>query len=111
MFVLSEVDMEEDYLKAGKIAAEALKYGASLIKPGASWIKVADKIEKKIIDLGGGIAFPAQMSLNDVAAHFIPGLGEDILFKDEVICLDVGAHVNGSIADNACTIDLSGKHA
>ena len=54
--------MEEDYIKAGKIAAEALKYGAGLIKPGASWIEVADKIEKKIIDLGGGIAFPAQMS-------------------------------------------------
>lgn len=103
--------MEEDYLKAGKIAAKALKYGASLIKPGASWIEVADNIEKKIIDLGGGIAFPAQMSLNDVAAHFIPKLGEDILFKDEIICLDVGAHVNGAIADNACTIDLSGKHS
>ena len=40
--------MEEDYLKAGKIAAEALKYGASLIKPGASWIEIADKIEIKI---------------------------------------------------------------
>ena len=103
--------MEKDYLKAGKIAAEALKYGASLIKPGASWIEIADKIEKKIVDLGGGIAFPAQMSLNDVAAHFIPGLGEDIILKDEIICLDVGAHVNGAIADNACTIDLSGKHA
>ena len=38
-------NMEEDYIKAGKIAAEALKYGAGLIKPGASWIDVADKIE------------------------------------------------------------------
>ncbi len=104
------MENEQDYIKAGEIAAKALKYGAELIKPGASWIEVADKIEAKIHELGGEIAFPAQMSLNDVAAHFIPALGEDVVFKDEVVCLDVGVHINGFVGDNACTVDLSGKN-
>ena len=90
------MENEQDYIKAGEIAAKALKYGAELIKPGASWSEVADKIEAKIHELGGEIAFPAQMSLGDVAAHYIPALGEDVVFKDEVVCLDVGVHVNGA---------------
>jgi len=103
--------VEQDYIKAGEIAAKAREYGAGLIKPGASWIEVADKIEKKIIELGGGLAFPAQMSLNDVAAHQMPEFGGDVVFNDEVICLDVGVHVNGYVGDTACTIDLSGKNS
>lgn len=105
------MENEQDYIKAGEIAAKALKYGAELIKPGASWSEVADKIEAKIHELGGEIAFPAQMSLNDVAAHYIPVLGGDVVFKDEVVCLDVGVHVNGFVGDNACTVDLGGKNS
>ena len=100
---------EQDYIKAGEIAGKARKYGVSLIKGGASWIEVADKIEKKIKELGGELAFPAQMSLNDVAAHQMPS--EDIVFKDEVVCLDVGVHINGYVGDTACTVDLSGKNS
>lgn len=101
--------IEQDYIKAGEIAAKAREYGAGLIKPGANVVDVADKIEKKIIELGGELAFPAQMSLNDVAAHQMPE--EDVVFKDEVVCLDVGVCVNGYVGDTACTIDLSGKNS
>jgi methionyl aminopeptidase len=33
------------------------------------------------------------------------------VFKEQVVCLDVGVHVYGCIGDNACTVDLSGKNA
>ena len=99
--------MEEDYIKAGEIAGRARDYGASLIKPGVSMVEVADKVEEKIRELGGNIAFPAQMSVNDIAAHQMPMMGEDIIFKEgDLICLDVGAEYNGAIGDTARTIDL-----
>lgn len=98
------------YMKAGKIAAEALGYGKSLIKPGNSLFDTTRKIEDKIRELGGSLAFPVQMSCNDIAAHFCPELGDKIVFKDQVVCLDVGVHVNGCIGDTAATVDLSGSH-
>ncbi|MCK5107152.1 MAG: type II methionyl aminopeptidase [Nanoarchaeota archaeon] len=100
--------MEEDYIKAGQIAGKARDYGATLIKPGVSIIEVADKVESKIKELGGNIAFPTQMSINDVAAHQMPLMGQDMIFKEgDLVCLDVGAEYNGAIGDTATTVDLS----
>ncbi len=97
----------KDWIKAGEIAGEAREFGKTLIKPGVSHKEVTEKIETKIIELGGGIAFPAQMSLNDVAAHYTALLNKDIIFKEgDVVKLDVGVHVNGAIGDTALTVDL-----
>lgn len=104
-------ETEDKYIKAGKIAAEALQFGKSLIKPGILVVEVLDKIEEKIKELGGEIAFPAQISLNETAAHFCPLLGDETKFNDEVVKLDVGVHIDGYVADTALTVDLSGKHA
>ncbi len=100
----------EDWRKAGKIAAQALSYGATLIKPGASFLEVSDKIEEKIKELGGEMAFPAQMSMDHIAAHYCADPDEDTVFENQVVSLDVGVHVNGAIGDNAVTVDLSGKY-
>ena len=101
----------QKYIKAGKIAAQALQYGKSLIKPGTLVVEVLDKVEEKIKELGGGIAFPAQISLNETAAHSCPLLGDKTEFKDQVCKLDIGVHIEGYIADTALTVDLSGKYA
>ena len=104
-------DTIDKYVKAGKIASEAITYGKSLIKPGASILEVLDKVEQKIHDLGGKLAFPAQISLNEVAAHFCPNADDKILLNNQVVKLDVGVHIDGYIADTAITIDLSGKYS
>ena len=101
----------DKYIKAGKIAGEALQYGKSLIKIGTKVIDVLDKVEEKILELGGEIAFPAQISLNEAAAHSCSDLNDQtVLSEEHIIKLDVGAHVDGWIADNALTVDLSGKY-
>ncbi len=105
------VDNIDDWRRAGKIAAEALEYGRTLIKKGANVREICDKIDAKVISLGAKPAWPAQIALNHVAAHFTPDPDEDIILNDEVVCLDVGAHVNGAIGDNALSVDLSGKHS
>ena len=104
-------EIEEKYLKAGKIAAEALKFGKELVKPGVLVVEVLDKIEAKILELGGEIAFPAQISLNETAAHYCPLLGDETKFKDRLVKIDVGVHIDGHIADTALTVDLSGKYS
>ncbi|MBR9691401.1 type II methionyl aminopeptidase [Candidatus Woesearchaeota archaeon] len=100
----------EDYRKAGKIAAQALEFAKSLVKPGISLLEVCEKTEEKIKELGGELAFPVQISLNDTAAHFCPDADDNIILKDQIISIDIGVHINGFIGDNAATVDLSNKH-
>ena len=98
----------EKYRKAGKIAAEARDYGASLLKPGAKLLDIAEKVEKRIYELGGKPAFPVNISINHVAAHFSPKL-DDVeleIREGDVVKLDVGAHVDGYIADTALTVEV-----
>lgn len=99
-----------DLIKACKIAGKVRDYGASLIVPGARLLEVTEKVEKKIFELGGEIAFPAQISLNHVAAHNCPDSNDDIVFKDQVCKIDVGVQINGYIGDTARTVDLSGRY-
>ena len=100
----------ENYKKAGKIAAEALSFGKELIKKDAKVLDVCDKVEAKIKELGGDMAFPVQVSLNEAAAHYCPEADDETVLTDQVCCLDVGVHVDGRIGDNACSVDLSGSN-
>lgn len=107
-FLFFMVDNLDKWRRAGQIAAQAREYGRSLIKPGASLLEVSDKIEAKIKQLGAGMAFPAQISCDSIAAHYCAHPRDDIVFDKQVVCLDVGVEVDGCIGDTACTVDLSG---
>lgn len=101
----------QDFLKAGTLAKEVRTYGKSLIVKGASYNEVIAKIIKKISEVGAKPAFPPQIALDDVAAHFLPMPGSDIEFTDQVVKLDIGVSFNGAIGDTAVTVDLSGNNA
>lgn len=105
-----EQELIEKYKKAGKIAAEVLAYGKDLIKKDAKVLDVCNKVEAKIKELGAEPAFPAQISMNDIAAHYCPEDEDKTVFSDQLISLDVGVHVDGCIGDNACSVDLSGSN-
>jgi len=100
----------QDWEKAGKIASEAREFGRKLIKEGVSLLEVTEKIEDKIISLGGKLAFPTQFSLNEVAAHYNAVVNDKTVFGKDVVKLDLGACFNGAIGDTACTVDLSGEN-
>ena len=101
----------EKWKQAGHIAAQALEYGRLLIKPGAKIRDVCDAVDKKIIELGAKPAWPTQVGCDEIAAHQTPDPDDDAIFENQVICLDVGAHVDGFVGDNAVSVDLSGKYS
>ncbi len=105
-----EQSVKENYIKAGKISAEILEYGRSLIKKENSLLDVCNKIEEKIISLKAEPAFPAQISCNEIAAHFCPLKDDTIIFGEQLASLDIGVHVNGCIGDTALTVDLSNSY-
>jgi len=100
----------EKYKQAGSIAAEVLKYGSTLIKDNTLVVDIAEKVDKKIQELGAEPAFPVNISINDIAAHYHPTINDKTLIKrDDYVKLDVGVHVDGYIADTAITIRPVGK--
>ena len=100
-------EVYDKYKLAGKIAAEARDFGINLLKSDVKFLDVANNIESKIIEKGGGLAFPVNISINEIAAHYSPKHDDTItLNKDDVVKLDIGAHIDGYIADTAITVEI-----
>jgi len=97
------------YRKAGRIAGMAREFGATLIKEKVSLLEVANKVEAYIVEKGARPAFPVNIAINDVAAHFTPRHDDaDLVFqRGDLVKLDVGAHVEGYIGDTAMTVEVS----
>jgi len=92
-------------LQAGKIASQVSKFAKSIIKKDMPLLEIAEKIEEKIIELGGKSAFPTNLSINDIAAHYTPSHDDKILASG-LLKIDFGVHVDGWIADTAFSLDL-----
>jgi methionyl aminopeptidase len=102
-----EDEVFEKYKLAGSIAAKAREFGKELIKSGVSYLDIVNKIESKILNDGAGLAFPVNISINEIAAHFSPKHNDSLIFqKGDVVKLDIGAHIDGYIADTALTIEV-----
>ena len=80
----------EKYKLAGKIASNARDQGAKLVKEGISYLEVATKIESDISENGAGLAFPVNISINEIAAHFTPRHDDiSLVFKKGDVVLSV----------------------
>jgi len=81
------------------------------VKPGVKLEEVAEKVESYIRELGGQPAFPLNISINEVAAHRTPMIGDDEVIPEEsVVKVDIGVHFNGYIADTAVTLVFNDKY-
>ncbi|MBI1972661.1 type II methionyl aminopeptidase [Candidatus Woesearchaeota archaeon] len=102
--------MEQPWILSGKISSQAREYGKTLCVPGAKIVDIADKIEKKILELGGKPAFPVDVSLNTMAAHYAPFVDDPIVLqKGDLVKLDLGTHIDGYVTDTAVTIEVESE--
>jgi methionyl aminopeptidase len=98
--------------EAGKLARNALNFGKALIQDGASMLDVTESIENFVIEKNGELAFPTNLAINNVGAHWTPSTkSKEIFHTGDVVKLDVGVHIEGYIGDNALTVEIgSGKY-
>jgi len=101
---------EEEYnnLKtAGKIARRVREEVPALVREGVDALSIAQAVEDKIIQYGGRPAFPCNICIDSVAAHFTPTPIENIMIpKGALVKVDLGVECDGYIADTAITIGL-----
>jgi methionyl aminopeptidase len=98
----------EKYIEAGKVTAAARDYGEKIAKPGMTLLELAEKVEAYIYEHDAQPAFPVNLSVNEYAAHSTPQHNEETKLKEtDVLKIDVGAHVDGYVADTAVTVQFS----
>jgi len=98
------------YKKASDISKKCKEYGRKLAVPGANYLEISEKIEAKIQEMGGELAFPANISVNDVAAHYCAGEKDSNTLKEgDLLKLDIGVHIDGYIVDSAISIPIKTK--
>lgn len=102
-----EKSVIDKILKAGKIAQELRRYARSIVVKDKKLFEIADLIDKKISSLGAKPAFPVNLSMNEIAAHYTPVFGDETLAHG-LLKVDIGISVDGYIADTAFTVDLDG---
>lgn len=97
-----DVKVFDNYTKAGKILKDI--FAALRVRPGDKIIDIADTVENEIIRKGAMPAFPANISINEVAAHYTPTPNDEIVVREgDLVKIDLGAHIDGYIADAAAT--------
>jgi methionine aminopeptidase, type II len=93
------------YLKAGKAAANALKIVKEKIQVGMSLNEICEIAEKEILNNGAQLAFPCNVSINNIAAHNTADFEViEYIPANSVVKIDVGASCDGYLADTATTI-------
>ena len=102
--------MIESYLKAGKIVSDIRSEASKMITDGALVIDLVNYVESEILKTGAEIAFPCNVSINEIAAHYTSPAEDKTQFKaGDMVKLDLGAMVDGCIADSAVTIIACGN--
>ncbi len=95
-------------VRAGRIAKIVREEAAKMAKPGMKLIDLAEHIENRIRELGGEPAFPTNLSINEIAAHYTPVVNDETIVPDNaVIKIDIGVHIDGYIADTATTVTFN----
>ncbi|MHA1460016.1 MAG: M24 family metallopeptidase, partial [Promethearchaeota archaeon] len=103
----------ESLTRAGNIAQEVKSFIKPQLKVGANVFNLIEKAETKIVDLDGGWAFPINVSINNIAAHYTSPIKDDELTINDgdIVKIDLGVHIDGYIVDTAFTISFNDDKA
>lgn len=107
---LSQDEILDKYREAGKVASAVVAKARKFITPDKTLLEVAEFVESSILEKAG-VAFPCNLSLNEAAAHYTPTKDDPTLVGKNVLKVDLGAHIDGFVADTAFTLDFTGRHA
>lgn len=101
----------DNYIRAGQIAAQVRENARKKNHVGRTVYEICDSIESEINERGGQPAFPVNISLNEIAAHYTAEPDDQIVIKDtDVVKIDLGVHIDGYVADTAVTISYDSKY-
>jgi methionyl aminopeptidase len=102
----------EKFRQSGKILREVREEMKCYVKEGMPIINVCERAEMLIRAKGGKPAFPCNVSINEIAAHYTsPPNDKSTIPEGSTVKVDIGVHVDGYVTDTAFTaaFSLEGK--
>ena len=106
MTPLNDYDQEalEKFRLSGKILRETREEMKLFVRENMPIIQVCEKAEALIREKGANPAFPCNVSINEVAAHYTsPPNDERKIPEKAIVKVDLGVHVDGYVTDTAFT--------
>lgn len=93
--------------KAGKVSGNARDLGMDMVAEGVKLFDVAEEVESYIRNHGCKLAFPCNISINEIAAHYTPSVNDKTVFElGDVVKIDCGAQLDGYVGDTAGTVEV-----
>jgi methionyl aminopeptidase len=94
----------EKFRLSGKILRNTREEMKLFVRENMPIVQVCEKAEKLIREKGGKPAFPCNVSINEVAAHYTsPPNDEQRIPEKTIVKVDIGVHVDGYVTDTAFT--------
>jgi methionyl aminopeptidase len=101
----------EKFRFSGRILREAREEIKHFVRENMPIIEVCEKAEKLISDKGGKPAFPCNVSIDEIAAHYTsPPNDKRRIPEKSIVKVDIGVHVDGYVTDTAVTICFNPEH-
>jgi methionyl aminopeptidase len=103
-------DLEElgKFRLSGRILCEAREEMRSYVKENMSVLEVCERAEALIRSKGGIPAFPCNVGVNEVAAHYTSPPGDtSVIPVGSTVKIDMGVHVDGYVTDTAFTVSFN----
>jgi methionyl aminopeptidase len=90
---------------SGRILRETREEIRGFVRENMPIIEVCEKAESLIKKKGGKPAFPCNVSINEIAAHYTsPPNDTKRVPEKAIVKVDIGAHVDGYLTDTAVTV-------
>ena len=101
----------EKFRLSGKILRETREEMKLFVRENMLILQVCEKAENLIREKGGKPAFPCNVSINEVAAHYTsPPNDERRIPEKAIVKVDIGVHVDGYVTDTAFTACFSQEY-
>jgi len=98
----------EKFRHSGRILRETREEMKAYVKENMLIIDVCEKTEGLIRAKGGKPAFPCNVSINEVAAHYTSPPNDKLTIPEEsTVKVDLGVHVDGYVTDTAFTTSFN----
>ena len=102
------MDDLERFREAGAIARKVRDEACRMIREGARVIEICEAVENMIREQGAQPAFPCNVGINEVAAHYTSPPGDQLTIPPKsIVKIDLGVSLDGYLADTAATVALA----
>lgn len=100
----------EKFRQSGKILRETREEMRGIVEENMLAIDICEKIEGLIHKKGGKPAFPVNVSINEVAAHYTSPPGDTLRIPEgSTVKVDLGVQIDGYVTDTAFTVSFNAE--